>query len=568
MIVQVLPPGSNLQGKYRVERLLGQGGFGITYLAVHEGLGKKVAIKELFLNLQGVFCSREEADRRTVRPHFVHFDTFKTRFLNEARTLARFTGSRGIVQINDMFEENNTVYFVMDFIEGDSLSQLVQQRGTLPEKEAVSYALQVLQALSTVHREGILHRDLKPDNLILRQSDGQMVLIDFGISREYVEDETQTQTAMLSVGYAPPEQKLPKARRTASMDIYGVGAVLYFCLTGQRPQTTDEVAMDRYLSPWDLNPAISPYLNEVINKAIAKKPADRYQSAEEMMTALQYKPSEMTEVWDVGEKEATLVFERKHRQQPLRSGNFIETVNGIPFTMVYVEGGTFQMGDVMGDNEYNSERPIHEVRLDGYFIGETTVTQALWRAVMGDNPSYFSDCDNCPVEHISWEDISNKFLTKLHYLSGREYRLPTEAEWEYAARERGRSVRFGNGKNLADPKEINFDGGAEYKKPYSVVGQYREKNTPVKTFAPNALGLYDMSGNVWEWCHDWYGYYSVGPKVNPKGPDSGKFRIYRGGGWCNNPQAVRVFDRSRHVPKNRSSHIGFRLALSVESLLK
>ncbi|MFY7787982.1 MAG: serine/threonine protein kinase, partial [Thermoflexibacteraceae bacterium] len=282
-----LAKGTKLQGKYTIKSVLGHGGFGITYLAIHDSLGKLVAIKELFLSTQSIFCSRNETDNRTVKPHFANFEVWKSRFLDEAKTLVRFSGKKGIVQIADMFEENNTCYFVMDYIEGTSLGSLVRKKNRLTEQEASNYMLQVLEALDHVHAEGILHRDLKPDNLIVRHTDNQIILIDFGIAREYVENETVTHTAMLSVGYAPPEQKDTRAKRTSSVDLYSVGAVLYFCLTGQRPQTTDEIAMDDYVSAQSLNPAISSAMNSLIDKAIAKKPANRFQTCQEMIAALQ-----------------------------------------------------------------------------------------------------------------------------------------------------------------------------------------------------------------------------------------------------------------------------------------
>jgi serine/threonine-protein kinase len=249
-----LENGETLQhGKYEILSLLGKGGFGITYLAEHSVLKKKVAIKELFLSTQSVFCSRKEDDSKTVRPHFQEqdFETFKDKFLTEASTLARFTGRKGIVQISDTFPENNTVYFVMDYIDGYSVKEMVHQKGMLSEKEAIDYVLQVLYALKEVHAVDILHRDIKPDNLIIRKQDQQVILIDFGIAREFSENETQTQTAMISVGYAPPEQKLTKAKRSQSMDLYSAGAVLYFCLTANRPQTTDEIMSNDYISAKD-----------------------------------------------------------------------------------------------------------------------------------------------------------------------------------------------------------------------------------------------------------------------------------------------------------------------------
>ena len=219
------------------------------------------------------------------------------------------------------------------------------------------------------------------------------------------------------------------------------------------------------------------------------------------------------------------------------------------------------MGNLF-DEGFRDEKPVHEVTLSSYYLAETPVTQALWQAVMGSNPSYFEDCDECPVEQVSWEDIVNEFLPKLNRLTGKTYRLPTEAEWEYAARERGRKVRFGNGRDIADPKEMNFDASAGGKQPYSVVGTYRQKTTPVGSFRPNALGLYDMSGNVWEWCSDWFGDYPSTAQTNPKGPLSGSHRVNRGGSWTNSPLNTRVASRSGSAPAHRSGNLGFRLAHS------
>lgn len=281
--------------------------------------------------------------------------------------------------------------------------------------------------------------------------------------------------------------------------------------------------------------------------------------------------------------------------------------NRLPFEpeMVLVKGGSF----LMGSNLTDIEKPIHDVTLSNFSLGKYPVTQAQWKAVMGYNPSYFKvderqelidiilndfyidipsifkgdewpklnfyipddfnrykssnfNGDESPVEMVSWYD-TQEFIKKLNKKTGKKYRLPTEAEWEYAAREGGKQILFGNGKNIIDPKEINFDGRAEYKKDYSIEGEYRAKTVPVGSLnSPNSLGLHDMSGNVWEWCEDKFdsGYYIKSPKKDPTGPVSGSSCVVRGGSWLNVPQYCRVAWRHCYAPENRYSLIGFRLA--------
>jgi formylglycine-generating enzyme required for sulfatase activity len=240
------------------------------------------------------------------------------------------------------------------------------------------------------------------------------------------------------------------------------------------------------------------------------------------------------------------------------NGDFYETVNGVTFKMIAVRGGTFTMGDLFGEGE-DHETP-HEVTLDSYFLGETPVTQELWVALMGDNPSHFKGDDELPVEQVSWFDCQ-EFIAKLNELTGKKFRLPTESEWEFAARERGRKVRFGNGKDIADPDEMNFDASDYSKRVYTIVGQFRRKTTPMKTFKPNALGLYDMTGNVFEWCADWWGRYDLEHHKNPIGPSIGSSRVHRGGSYGSIPEGCRVSYRSfANLPYSNYHFLGFRLA--------
>ena len=231
------------------------------------------------------------------------------------------------------------------------------------------------------------------------------------------------------------------------------------------------------------------------------------------------------------------------------------TVNGVTFTMVAVEGGTFTMGaSDDAPDAYDWEKPAHQVTITkGYCIGETEVTQSLWLAVMGSNPSYFQGDLNRPVEQVSWNDCQ-QFITILNQLTGRTFRLPTEAEWEFAAR----GGKYSQGYKYAGSNDINEV--AWYYDNIPTWGTEGYGTQIVATKAPNELGLYDMSGNVWEWCQDWYDGYSSEAQTNPTGPASGYRRINRGGGWrggyCN------VWSRFFFTPTtNTLDDLGLRLAL-------
>ena len=226
------------------------------------------------------------------------------------------------------------------------------------------------------------------------------------------------------------------------------------------------------------------------------------------------------------------------------------TVNGVSFTMIGVGGGTFMMGATseQGSDASDDEKPAHRVTVSSFHIGKYEVTQALWRAVMGNNPSRFKG-DNLPVEWVNWDDCQ-EFIRKLNSLTGKKFRLPTEAEWEYAARggNKSRGYKYSGSNTIGDVAWYDDNSGS--------------KTHPVGTKAPNELGLYDMSGNVYEWCQDWYGkdYYSSSPSSNPTGPSSGSYRVDRGGGWSNDAGSCRVSNRSRSFAVNRISHLGLRLA--------
>ena len=224
------------------------------------------------------------------------------------------------------------------------------------------------------------------------------------------------------------------------------------------------------------------------------------------------------------------------------------TVNGMSFDMVKVEGGTFTMGATseQGSDADSDEKPAHQVTLSDYMIGKTEVTQELWQAVMGSNPSWFKGGD-LPVEDVSWNDCQY-FIKKLNSLTGLNFRLPTEAEWEYAARggNKSKGYKYSGSNNIGSVAWYGENSSS--------------KTHTVATKSPNELGLYDMSGNVREWCSDWYQKYGRGSKTNPKGPSKGPLHVSRGGSWYDNSRNCRVSHRSR-FPVLYKNSLGLRLAL-------
>ena len=244
------------------------------------------------------------------------------------------------------------------------------------------------------------------------------------------------------------------------------------------------------------------------------------------------------------------------RNSTHHSGNTSSTnslsaeLNKLINNMVYVSGGTFTMGGTseQGSDAESDEKPTHSVTLSSYYICKYEVTQAIWRAVMGSNPSYFKG-DNLPVENVSWNDCQT-FINRLNNYTGRNFRLPTEAEWEFAARGGNYSRHYKySGSNYIDDVAWYTDNSGN-------------RTHPVGTKQANELGLYDMSGNVREWCSDWYGSYSSYSQTDPTGPNSGSDRVERDGCWYYSARICRSSARNYFTPGGRSIFLGFRLVLS------
>ena len=286
---------SQLQGgKYQVNSLIGSGGFGNTYLATQVTLGRKVAIKEFFMK---EFCERDESTSQVIIPtegSRLIVDRYRQKFLKEAQMIASLRNEH-IIKIYDIFEENNTAYYVMDYIEGGSLNDAVDSKGPLSESKAVGYIQQISDALSYLHSNNILHLDIKPSNVLIDKDDC-LVLIDFGISKHYDSDGGQTSTtpAGISKGYAPIEQYQQGsiANFSPATDVYSLGATMFFLLTGKTPPEASIVNEDGL--PNDID-GFTHNIRSVIIKSMSPRRKDRYQSVEEFKSAIVFKSTETSE---------------------------------------------------------------------------------------------------------------------------------------------------------------------------------------------------------------------------------------------------------------------------------
>ncbi len=537
----MLPVGTLLQGgKYRIERHLASGGFGNTYVVTNTYFDETCAMKEFFMKDLNLRAQNEVTISMPDKRPF--FEAHLRKFIKEAYRLRKLHNEH-LVSVLDLFEENGTAYYLMDFIEGESLKARLNRQGhPMTEAEVMPILRQALDVLEVVHREQIWHLDIKPDNMMVDRS-GRLYLIDFGASKQLhtIDGRTlPTSSAFaLTPGYAPLEQMEQNLRFCGPWtDLYALGATLYKLLTLQAIPTPQELLYGTQLT---FPPTVSSRMQQLITWMMKPLYNQRPQSAAEVRAFLGGNTTNDETIVGIPADNP------EEETRPMLDEPNVETitVNGVSFKMIRVEGGTFWMGSDEED-AYDNEKPVHQVTLDTFSIGETEVTQELWQAVMGSNPSEFKGSKH-PVEMVSWEDCQN-FIRELNSLTGRNFRLPTEAEWEYAARggKKSKGYEF-SGCDDIDEVAWYYDNSG---------GQTHD----VATKRANELGLYDMSGNVYEWCQDWKGDYSSGSKTNPKGPSSGSNRVYRGGCWYDDAGGCRVSYRSYDTPSLRDFDFGLRLA--------
>ncbi len=564
-----LQPGTVLcGGKYTLEKKIGEGGFGITYKALQSGLNRTVCIKEYF---PAGKCVRE-THARTVYVQGASenlFEKYRRSFVKEAKMLATLHHPN-IVEVIDVFDENNTSYMVMDFIEGKSLQSVVDSRGRLPYPDVVNYIAQVTNAVGYIHERHILHRDIKPDNIMIT-ADYKAILIDFGSAREFEQDKTQVHTSMLTHGYAPTEQYTANSRKGSYTDIYAIGATMYFVLTGQVPLEAAARLTEPMAAPKELVPDIPEEANRTILKAMQLKAENRHQTVQEFMDDLRnVRPSVLVDetiggttsykkLWQMLAVAGCiivvligyLIFRPKKVVEVEKGKIAYKTydftgMNAYP--MIKVEGGTFIMGT--NDTDEDDCTP-HNVTLSDFYIGQFEVSQGLWEKIMGSNPSEYQPTegqDSLPVENVSFDEVQ-LFINRLNTKTGKKFSLPTEAQWEYAAR------------GGAESKGTTYAGS---KYPNNI---WYDKDSPFKIKFPpsvNELGIYQMSGNVAEWCIDYYNadfYESSRNSRNPINSKNDKYHVIRGGSFNDNDiEYITVY--YREADNTARPYVGFRLVIN------
>jgi len=545
-----LQPGTIIRD-YEVLSLLGEGGMGEVYLAREKLIGRQVAIKRL---------SR----------HLTQDPQFTERFFNEARIQSQLIHP-SIVTFFSLFEHEGLYHMVLEYAPGSTLRHLIQQTGPIPEQRAIPIFRQILTALEHAHGKGIIHRDIKPSNIMIGAGDSVKVM-DFGIAR-IVQDShlTKTGSKLGTPAYMSPEQVRARKDIDHRSDIFSAGIVFYEMLTGRLPylcntesdyEIMDEIVRKPLPDPREVYQFISDASVDLLPRVCAK---DREQrpSSREVIAAIDGKP--MHSILDSTIKHQILESQTSSVQSSIRTGN-----------MIFIEGGSYMMGSNEG---YDDEKPVHKVKLNSFYVGKCEVTQMEWVAVMGSNPSRWKG-DNLPVESVSWYDAI-AYCNKLSITEGLSpcysigvntipadwsegtididwsadgYRLPTEAEWEYAARGGNQS------------KGYQYSGSNDIGKVAWYLGNSGRKTLTVGTKQANELGIHDMSGNVWEWCWDWYGsgYYTHSPASDPTGPASGSSRVLRGGSWNHLAGRCRVADRHDDFPDSWFIFYGLRILRAIK----
>jgi formylglycine-generating enzyme required for sulfatase activity len=554
-----------LDNRYRPIKFLGEGGFGRTFQAIDEKRLNTPCVIKQFLPQQVGSAALAKATEL---------------FQQEAQRLQELGKHPQIPDLEAFFSQDNRLYLVQDFIDGQNLFEEFQTQGKLNEPQIRTILTELLPVLQFVHDNQVIHRDIKPENII-RSKIGKLFLIDFGVSKETSKTIlTRVGTVTGTPGYAPPEQF--RGMVYHSSDLYSLAVTCVRLLTGhfQKIDGSDQLFdTNRMEWQWQKYVSLSQELTTVLETMLQDIPVKRYQSATEVLAALANQktiviPTSQTQTFQNPLKQIfQFISPPTNPPKPPANINvninpqssFTEDLgNGVKLEMIAIPGGTFLMGSPENEAERQDyESPKHQVTVPSFFMGKYPLTQAQYQAILGSNPSYFKG-NNRPVETVSWDDAV-LFCQKLSQRTGKSYRLPSEAEWEYACRA-GTKTPFSFGDNIT-PDLVNYNGNYPYKS--APKGKYREQTTDVETFTPNSFGLYDMHGNVWEWCEDdWHENYINAPTDGSawNSRSGNNTKTLRGGSWHFDAGLCRAAARLGYSRVSRSLYYGFRVVSSFRTL--
>ena len=573
---QALPAGTRVE-QFVIERVLGSGGFGVTYLATDSRLNRKVVIKE---NLPVQFCFRDPgtftvAPRHSQGDDAENFQWSLENFSKEAAMLASLDHP-GIVRVLHSFESFGTGYFVMPFVAGDTFDEQIRQSKSKPFSEAELHGLldRVLGALDHLHQRSIYHRDIKPGNILIT-NEGIPVLIDFGSARQRLSERSMT--VVESAGYTPFEQLQSRGNVGPWSDLYALAATMVKAMTGEAPPKAADRAFDDPYQPLAARQMLSggfasAFLSGV-DRALLMRPQDRWQHAGEWKAHL-HQPNAAKAKPTAKEPKVEVTVEPQplakavQTRKPVPASRVEERefllAHQTPICMCWIPPGQFMMGSLEDELGRQQNEIWHRVtHPQGYWMAKYPVTQAQWRAVMGNNPSHFIG-ENLPVESVAWLEIrcdlggSKGFLGRINTTApaGLRFDLPTEAQWEYACRA-GTNTALNHGKSLSrESGECqNLDEVAWY------AGNSGFRTQPVGKKMSNAWGLHDMHGNVAEWCLDFHDASPNTVATEPVGPYSDSCRVYKGGSWINRPKDCRASSRAWAASNSHLRNLGFRLVL-------
>lgn len=593
-------------GQYVIESILLRSGTGFYYRAKDTTNSKLVTIKAI-----DIFWSSQENKQE-----------FQDNLIKQAQLVAKKCYSPHIIKLYpEVLLEENRAYMVMDYLDGVDLASYIDRHGKFTPESALKIITKLASALNILHQNRCVHQDVRPQNIIFDEVTQTPIFTDYGLAVKLFALAPRKPQNIDS--FSPPEQQSSAHKNKPATDIYSLAAILYVLVTGQLPTPANLRSYRDLIPPQQFTPELTDQFNQAIIKGmeldITKRPQnlrDWFQLLKENHPTLTIpnspiNTSKVKESQNNDHEETivqktspitppptiikpktnypnvetfdfeTITIEPEKKLFGLissikknivpRSGQFfVEYLGeGVNLDMIFIPGGSFMMGSNTSEvGRDKDENPIHLVTLNSFYVSKYPITQQQWRTVASypkvtrpikANPSFFKG-DNLPVEKVSWLD-AQEFCKRLSKYTNRTYRLPTESEWEYACRGNTKTAYF-FGDTIA-PEFANYDARNHNKQ-----GKYDKKTTPVGSFYPNPFGLYDVHGNVWEWCED---HYSSNYIHKPKDGSAyettmaNQPRVVRGGSWSLSAPYCRSAKRSSYAADSNYNFVGFRIVCVIDS---